>query len=228
MEHSKIWYLQDFDLFQNMSAQEIGQVEEAVIMKALPRGERIHFARHLNKYVYLLKEGILKLMAIGDNGAETIVCLIQPGNLFGSLPLLGDFEIAEDYALAAEDSVVCFINADKLKDWMKENHDLRLRVRGQIGRRMRKIENRLLSMIFKDAKTRISDFILEFAREFGRQTAGGIEVRNFLTNDDVAKLTATSRQTVNSVLNELREKRLIRYDKNILLVPAGSALTDNS
>lgn len=224
MEQSKLWYLEDFDLFQSMTKEEIDSVEEHVFTRNLRRGERITFAKNLNKYVYLVNEGVIKMIATDDEGKETIVCLRKKGHLFGALPLLGDFELAEDYAEAIEDSVVSFIDTDKLKQWMSENHELRLHIRAHIGKKLQEIENRLLAMIFKDAKTRIHNFLVSFVKEYGTKTEKGYEVKNFLTNDEIAKLTATSRQTVNSILNELRDQQMIEYNKEILVIPVSSPL----
>jgi CRP/FNR family transcriptional regulator, cyclic AMP receptor protein len=227
MDKSKLWCFEDFDLFENMSREEIESVEEHVFTKSLKRGERINFDKKYNKYVYLLSDGVLKVVATDDDDNHAIVSLIRKGNIFGALPLLGDFEVSEDYAEALEDAVVCFIDTEKLKQWMTDNHDLRTKIRGHIGERLRKVENRLLSMIFKDAKTRIHEFIVEFVKEFGTYNGDHYEVKNFLTNDEVAKLTATSRQTVNSILNELRDKNMIEYNKDILIVPDSSPLMKN-
>lgn len=225
MEKStKIWYLEDFDLFKNMTPEEIQSVEESVFSRDLKKGEKINFPKKLQKYVYMVKDGVVKVMAEDDSGNDTIVCLLKKGSLFGELTLLGDFEIIEDDAVAVVDSTVCFIDAGKLKKWLRENEDLRIKVNQQIGDHLRKIENRLLSMIFKHARTRIYEFLIEFVKEFGTKTEQGYHVKNFLTNDDVAKLTATSRQTVNKILNELREKNLINYNKDELIIPGSSEL----
>jgi CRP/FNR family transcriptional regulator len=224
MDQTKLWCLEDFDLFKKMTPEQIKSLEESVFSRELKKGEKLNLPKKLQKYVYLVKDGVLKVIASDEKGNETIVLLLKKGNIFGELPLLGDFEILEDYAIAAQDSVVCFIDADKLKQWMRENEDIRIVVNQQIGEQMRKIESRLLSLIFKDARTRIYEFLIDFAKEFGTKTEKGYEVKNFLTNDDVAKLTATSRQTVNSILNELRDKHMIDYDKDTLVIPSSSHL----
>lgn len=224
MEQPQLWYLEDFDLFQGMTKEEKDTVEEHVFMRNLKRGDRITFAKNPSKYVYLVNDGVLKVVATDEEGKETIVCLIKKANIFGALPLLGDFEIPEDYAEALEDSVVSFIDTDKLRQWMTDNQELRAKIRAHIGKKLQQMENRLLSMIFKDAKTRIHDFLVEFVKEFGTKKENGYEVRNFLTNDEVAKLTATSRQTVNSVLNDLRDRNMIEYNKETLFIPFSSEL----
>ena len=48
----------------------------------------------------------------------------------------------------------------------------------------------------------------------------GFEVmfRNYLTHKDIASLTGTSRQTVTTVLNDLKEKNLINFDRRRFLI----------
>jgi len=43
-------------------------------------------------------------------------------------------------------------------------------------------------------------------------------VKPFLKHQDIAELTATSRQTVNSNLTDLREKKVINFDRKKLIV----------
>ena len=43
-------------------------------------------------------------------------------------------------------------------------------------------------------------------------------VRKFITHQEIANLTATSRQTVTTVLNELRSKNLLTFNRKRLLI----------
>lgn len=214
---AKLWYLEEFDLFQSMNREEIRSVEKTALMRPLPKDAVLRFPQMLNSYVYLLKEGVIKI-CVQQDGKEFIKYLIKPGNLFGEIPLLGDYESNDEYAVALLDSLVCFLDAAKMKHWMETNVDLRVKVYKQISQRIRKVENRLMSMIFKDVRRRILEFIIDFAMEFGEYQGQAYVVKNFLTHDDIAKLTATSRQTVTSVLNEFREQRLIDYNSRLIKV----------
>src|SRR3981081_456658 len=173
--HSKLWYLEEFDLFQKMKPAEIQAIEESMHIRHLKKNAILRFPRMLNKYVYLLKEGVIKIALMNEEGKEFVKYLIKPGNLFGEIPLLGDVESSEEYAVALEDSTVCFMDAAKMKQWIIENEDLRTEVFKQSGTRIRKVENRLLSMFFKDAATRIGEFIVDFVKEFGKESPDGYE-----------------------------------------------------
>jgi CRP/FNR family transcriptional regulator, cyclic AMP receptor protein len=56
--------------------------------------------------------------------------------------------------------------------------------------------------VFKDARQRIIDFVKNSAIEKGRKVGYGFVLKYELTHQDMANLTANSRQTVTIVFNE--------------------------
>lgn len=89
---------------------------------------------------------------------------------------------------------------------MQANSLLSMAVTKNIGEKLRNIERRLESLIFKDARERIIDFMKEMAAKYGKAIGVEILVKHDLTHQDIANLTATSRQTVTTVLNDLKER----------------------
>jgi CRP/FNR family transcriptional regulator len=207
-----------------MKTGDLKNIENCVMVRTLKKNTILHFTKMTSKYVYLLNEGYIKIVTTNEEGKEVIKYLVKPGNLFGELSLLDSTEQTEDYAVAVEDCEIGLIDKEKLKICMRTDDELRTEINRQIGSRIRKAENRLLAIIFRDAFNRICDFIVEFALEFGNANNETYEVKNILTHDDIAKLTATSRQTVSTVLNEMREKKQIEYNSDILRIPSSSEL----
>jgi CRP/FNR family transcriptional regulator len=210
-----------------MNLYDLPEFKTRMSVRVLKKNTIFRFPEMKNKYIYFLKEGLMKIAVMNEEGKEVIKYLVKPGCLFGEITLLDERENADDYAVALEDATIHFVAAEKMKQWMNTHHDLRREVNKQFCNRIRKIENRLLSIIFKDAKIRISEFITDFVMEFGKKTEQGFEVKNVLTHDDIASLTDTSRQTVSSTLNELRKKRLIEYNSRTIRIPFSSKLWGN-
>lgn len=223
-DKAKLWYLEHFDVLQKLSKDDLVNMEKAMVMKSLTKDTLLSFPEMRGSYVYFLKTGAVKIASMDDEGREFIKYLVKPGYLFGELALLESSEHPDDYAIAAEDCIVCFMEAEKMKQMMMALPEFNLRVRKMIGLRIKKVENRMRDMIFKDAKTRIKEFLLEFVKEFGNEINGGYKVKNFLTHDDIAKLTATSRQTVTSVLNVLRQQNQIAYNEKELQIFTSKAV----
>jgi CRP/FNR family transcriptional regulator, cyclic AMP receptor protein len=80
------------------------------------------------------------------------------------------------------------------------------------------MEQRLESLVFKDSRTRIIEFLKSLAAKRGQRVGYEMLVRKFLTHQEIANLTATSRQTVTTVLNELRNKNILIFNRRRLLI----------
>lgn len=80
-------------------------------------------------------------------------------------------------------------------------------------------ENRFEGVIFLDARTRIIETIRDMANGQGQVLAGGsVLISHALTHQDIAALTSTSRQTVTTVLNGLKDEGVINFDRRTILV----------
>ena len=73
-------------------------------------------------------------------------------------------------------------------------------------------------MIFKDANQRIISFLIRYAEKNGKAIGEQIFVKPFLKHQNIGQLTACSRQTVNYLLADLREKKIIDFDRNKLVI----------
>lgn len=72
-------------------------------------------------------------------------------------------------------------------------------------------------LTFKDSRSRIVDLLKEMATKYG-QAVGHESLKHALTHQDLADLTATSRQTVTTVLNDLKKKDLLYMERGKLLI----------
>ncbi len=107
---------------------------------------------------------------------------------------------------------------------MDKNPRLAMSVIAMIGTKLRQTENQLESLIFKDARGRIIDFIIENANQSGRQVGLETLLKHSLTQQDIANYTGTSRQTVTAVLNDLRKNNKIYFTRSSILIRDLAAL----
>ena len=87
-----------------------------------------------------------------------------------------------------------------------------------MGSRVLDMENRLESLVFKDSRSRIIEYLVSLVNKSGQRVGYEWVVRKFITHQEIANLTATSRQTVTTVLNELRTSELLTFNRKRLLV----------
>ena len=190
-------------------------------------GEKTHFDFTSNSYIYLpdepaqniylINEGRIKIGTYGEDGKEITKAILGPGEVFGEMALMGQ-ESRRDFAYVMSDVSLCTLERSDLSAMLRERNDLQMFFMRMIGKRTLQLEQRLESLVFKSSKARILEFLIALAKDKGRDVGLEREVRNMLTHKEIADLTATSRQTVNAVMNDLRKRNVITFNRRRMLV----------
>jgi CRP-like cAMP-binding protein len=218
--HSKLWYLENFNLRHILTLKERKRIAGTAVMQHMSRKEVLYFPAETWDCVYILKEGKVKIYRQTPDGKEIILNIISPGELFGELGIAGQQE-REEVAEVLEDAIVCSIALKDMQELMQCMPNLNTEILKRLGSREKKVQNRLESLICKNVEQRIRSLIREIAQEHGRVIAGNpgqIEVKSGLTHAEIAKLTATCRQSVSSLLRELEKQDLIKYDRRRIYI----------
>ena len=217
-QNSKLWNLEQINLFKNLSENEMDKLNELTVVKTADKNQFIYFPKEPSKVLFFLKSGRIKIGSYSEDGKEIIKTILYPGEVFGEMGIVGE-EKRKDFAAAMDaDTRMCTLDVEQFKEMMNSNPKLSLEVTKTIGEKLRNIERRLESLIFKDARERIIDFMIEMASKYGKKIGVEILVKHDLTHQDIANLTATSRQTVTTVLNDLKDKNLIYMERKRFLI----------
>lgn len=217
-QQSKLWHLERINLLHNLSEEELKEMDRRTTMKTAEKNEYVYFPNEPSKVLFFLKKGRIKIGRYSDEGKEIIKAILYPGEVFGEMGIIGESE-RQDFALAMDnDTRMCTISTDEFREIMNANHYLSLEMTKNIGEKLRSIERRLESLIFKDARERVIDFMKEMAEKYGKKIGLEVLVKHDLTHQDIANLTATSRQTVTTVLNDLKDQDLIYMERKRFLI----------
>jgi CRP/FNR family transcriptional regulator len=201
-----------------MNREGLFMLHDAGIVRILHGKNIIYLSNPATKHVYFLKKGLVKISNIYNDKEEIIKYFVKPGNIFGELNLLDNEEDRNEVAVAVEDCEVCFIPVETAKQLMMTSPELQRSIHHSICNRVKKTEERLFSLTLKSVTERVLDFLKEFVKEFGHPVNGGFSAKNFLTHEDIARLTATSRQSVSKSLAWLKKTGFIEYDLKNLFV----------
>lgn len=222
-EGQSIWYLENIDVTGIFCPNKIAHTRSAQTHRTFKKGEYIFLPEQDAQKIYFLTEGKVKIGTYGPTGKEITKAVIGPGEVFGELALIGEAR-RRDFAIATESTNVCVIAKEELKEMMREYSELTLFLMRIIGARKLEMEQRLESLVFKDSRTRIIEFLYNIGAKKGQRVGYETVVRKFMTHQEIANLTATSRQTVTTVLNELRNRNLITFNRRRLLIRDMEAL----
>jgi len=213
------WHLENIDVTHLLCPTKLG--DEAVMARhqrpMFKKGELVYVPSDLSDRIFFINEGRIKISVMNEEGKEITKVILGRGEVFGELALLGE-ERRHDTATALEDTSVCVVSLEELRGLMRDRSDLNLFFMKMFGSRQLEMERRLESLVFRDSRSRIVEYLLHLATTKGQRIGYEWVVRNFITHQEIANLTATSRQTVTTTLNDLRFKKLLTFNRSRLLI----------
>ena len=214
----KYWYLRDHKLFWTLSMSQIRQLCIITGFKKAKKGDIIYFSSSDVPRVFLLKKGNIKIVAVDEDGNETIKDIIQKGDLFGELTLESDVN-SNEYAKALTDEIIiCSFLMSDFENLLLQNPSLALSYTKFVGLKMKRIKNSYANLISKDAKTRLYQFLKDWAEREGKRTDNRVVLENYLTQNDIAQIICTSRQTATQLLNEMETNGLLYYNRKEIII----------
>ncbi len=215
---SALWYFESVDLYDLLCPHKVKTMGDKHSFHHFRKGEYIFFPDEQATHIYMIAGGRVRIGHYLDDGKEVISSILTTGEIFGELALAGE-EKRKDFAQAMdEDTMVCPLSIEELKALMVDNRELSFKMLKLVGLRLIKLERKLELLVFKDARTRIIEFIKDTASWKGRKVGFETLIPTRLTHKDIAALTGTSRQTVTTILNELKEHNLINFDRRRILI----------
>ncbi len=212
-----LWYFESVNLYNTLCPHKVKAMAGKHTFLNFKRDQFIYFFDDKATHIYMIVNGRVKIGRYLDEGKEITTAILSTGEIFGELVLAGE-ETRRDFAQAMDDCTICPLSLDEMKELMYENRELSFKMLKFVGLRLMKLERKLELLVFKDARTRIIEFIKDAASWKGKKVGFETLIQTKLTHQDIASLTGTSRQTVTTILNDLKEKNLINFDRKRILV----------
>jgi len=213
-----IHHLLRFSLFKSCTEPELDQLSRKVKLTKYRRHDLIYDVDEPADKVYFLLKGNVKRASFSEQGREVIKEILHPTVMFGELCLVNDAKRRDFTQVISENAQVMVLFRSDLTRLMRINQSWNLQLLHWFAQRLRQTESRLESMISKDARDRIIDFLKETASQQGQKVGYETLIKHSLTQQDIANMTGTSRQTVTSVLNELRRDNHIYFNRRSILI----------
>jgi len=212
MKDYSFWYCDNIDLYSILCPPKLRDFQKEHY-KQFGQGDLIYLEKDTAQKVYMVSKGKVKIAAYNEEGVEIVKAILTKGELFGEMVILGE-EKRQDFAIAlSKNTAVCPMTVDKMYGLMRDNKRFNTFIYKLIGFRVRKLERRLERILFKDATTRLKDFINELAVELGDKMDNCILIKHPYTQNDMANLLGLRRETVNVLFQEFKEAATLDYKR---------------
>ena len=201
-QSSKIGHLKMVDVFQDLTQQEIEEIDRATTMSTCRRGKIFYMPEDTSEVLFLLKEGRVQLYRISPDGKKLVITTIGPGTIFGEMALIGQ-GMHNTFAEAMDDCVLCVMSRSDVERMLVTKPKVALRIFEALGSRLKDTEARLEEIAFKGIPARLASLLLQMADEQGGDTITG------MTHQDLGEQIGTYRETTTQTLNSFKAMGLI-------------------
>jgi len=215
-------FLRRVPLFNGMDDAELGRLAADTRRRRFAAGETIFYQGDPGSAIYIVEAGRVRIYVHGgaERGQEVSVMIYGHGEVFGEMSLL-DRQPRSATAEAMENVSLLTINDEDFTRHLRQSHQLALNLMLTLSTRLRDTTETVESLATLDVHRRLIKRLLHLAERHGTATRAGIRIRGRLTQQDLASLISTSRESTNRALRALERQGLIemQYGRITLLKP---------
>src|SRR2546429_3223774 len=147
---------------------ELERVTEISGERAYPRNSVILFEDDPGDALYVVAQGQVKVVLIGEDGREVILSVMGEGEFFGEMALVDD-EPRSAHVIAMEDSTLLVLRREDFQGILKQTPGIALALLRELSRRLRRVDEKVGSLVLLDVNGRVGPPLLQHAG------AGGAE-----------------------------------------------------
>lgn len=154
--------------------------------------------------VVLVLAGRVRLVAYGVDRREVLLAVRGEGELLGEMAALGG-QRRTATAIAITDVEGGFMHGDAFREYLRDHSDAALVLIRMLVRRLAEADRDRVALATQDSIGRVAKRLAEMAAEQAPPThdGGGIELS--LTQDELARWTGATRETVSRALRLIRQ-----------------------
>jgi CRP/FNR family cyclic AMP-dependent transcriptional regulator len=212
--------------------RQLGQADadelvRRVRRRTIARSQSILRAGAAGDDVVLVLSGRVRLVAYGADQREVVLAIRGPGELLGEIAALGGLRRTAS-VVAVDDVEAGFLRGEKFREYLRDRPDAGLVLIRMLVRRLAEASRDLVDLATQDSVGRVSKRLLDLAADHGVQSAEGTRIELTLTQDELARWTGATRETVSRALRLMRQLGWVSTDNRTITVLDPAALRQRS
>jgi CRP-like cAMP-binding protein len=217
--------LAEIRLFQVLSQEGISAAARAGLSRIYAPGQIICHQGEPGDHLYVLIEGLVKIVFTSERGDEMVLNILGPEEIFGELALL-DGSPRSASVVALKPTSVFVLPRRQLLELMSVNPGLADEFLKLIGKLVRNLTEKAGDLAFLDLVGRLAKLLLQLSAMHG--DVHGVVLDSGLTQTDLAGMIGASRPAVNRALQSLAARGLIAVRGRIIVLRDLEALRRRS
>ena len=187
-----VTFLSSMDLFSGVQQELLEPIVDQSSVQSLQRGDMLFSEGDEANDLYIVLEGRVAIANRSFDGRESVVALMEAGDLFGEMPLFRPDGRSAD-ARVLENSSVVVIPYVPVKSLYQEHPEMLWKIVDMLAERLKVMDVALADSMFLDVTGRTAKRLLELA---GTDEEFELPV----TQEELAGMIGASRERVNKSL----------------------------
>lgn len=170
------------------------------------------------KELYIVRSGKVQISKISAGGQELTLRICSTHDIIGELTLFTDNAKYLLNAKCLENVEVGVIKRDALEKALLEKPALAFEFMKWISEHLRRMQTKFRDLVLHGKKGALYSTLIRMTNSYGVLKENGILIDLPLTNQELANFCATSRESVNRMLNDLKKQGIISIHKGKITI----------
>jgi CRP/FNR family cyclic AMP-dependent transcriptional regulator len=204
--------LEDIDMFAGLSSEELKTLESYITARTYRRNTIVVEKGDEASSLYVLISGKAKAYIADESGKEIVLSVIEPGEYFGELALLGE-PVRTASVMTLADSKLAIISKAAFMQCLSSNPNIAINIIGGLIRRINYLTEKVSDLGLKDVYGRVVSLLQRISTE-----EDGKRVTDRVTQQQIADEVGSSREMVSRILKDLKRGAYVSVDHGIYTI----------
>jgi CRP-like cAMP-binding protein len=214
----KLGLLRELDLFRGLSEADIEAIGHATTMTFCTPGQVLLSPDDPVERIHIVKKGKVRVYRLTPEGKQLTLDIYDKGTILGDMRMLGQDRLPEAYAEAIEEGVICTITPDELRQLIELHPTIAVNVIRHLATRLAEAERELEAMAYQRVGQRLARKLIDLAARFGAKSVRGTLIQARLTQQELADMIGTTRETLAHTIGDFRRRGLITTDQQRVVI----------
>ena len=207
-------------LFSTLSPEAVDDLARRASIKRVASRNTIVSQDEAGESMFLIITGRVKVGIFGENGREVTLSVLRAGQCFGEMSLFDGKERSAN-CIATEPTTLAVLHRQDLMQHIARYPATALNLLGYMAGRLRRADESIAQLALCDVNERLIHRLVNLAEEEGTEADEGILVRRRPTQQELANMIGSCRETISRAFNQLaREGLIIARGRSLVVTDA--------
>lgn len=204
--------VREIPFFSLLTEQELELINKIAADQKFKKGEYIFFEGEVGNKFYIIKNGQLKLTKMIENGDEQILNIFSANDIIAEIVAFdkGNYPAS---AITMTDTEVIVFNQSDLEDLILKHPTIGIKLLREMSHRLRRAQANVRDLALKDSSARVAGLLIFLAEKYGEESDDIIILDISLTQQELASMIGSSRETVSRILGQFENESLIKTSR---------------